>query len=91
VRLHIASLKFQLDINFRQAEIWQMLLSDWLKNKGRGARVELARRIGVSPQHITGLCDGSSWPSRAVARAIERETDGAVTADDFVHLDPEAA
>lgn len=66
-----------------------MLLSDWLTIRGRGARTELAKRVGVSPPHITGLCNGSTWPSRKVARAIEEATSGEVTAADFVHLNPE--
>lgn len=68
-----------------------MLLSEWLDREGRGARKRLADAIGVEPSHITGLCSGATWPSRRVAKAIEAYTDGEVTADDFVHLDPEAA
>lgn len=63
-----------------------MLLSDWLQRE-RVSRSDFADRIGVSPSHVTGLCDGTSWPSRKVARAIGRETGGAVTADDFLSLD----
>ena len=72
-----------------------MLLSDWLREKGI-TRVEFAARVGVSPGHITGICDGTTWPSRRVVTAIRRETVGAVTADDFLDLghapsNPEAA
>jgi DNA-binding transcriptional regulator YdaS (Cro superfamily) len=68
-----------------------MFLSEWLDRRGRGARKKLADAIGVEPSHITGLCNGSTWPSRKVARAIELYTEGEVTAADFVHLDPEVA
>lgn len=68
-----------------------MRLSEWLDKQGRGARVAIAKAIGVEPSHITGLCGGASWPSRKVARAIAEYTDGQVTADDFMHLDQEVA
>jgi 3,4-dihydroxy 2-butanone 4-phosphate synthase/GTP cyclohydrolase II len=61
-----------------------MRLSDWLELKDI-TRAEFARRIGVSPAHVTGLCKGETWPSRRVVREIERETASAVTAADFVN------
>jgi len=60
-----------------------MLLSEWLTQK-QMSRTDFARRIEVSPAHITGLCDGTSWPSRRVANAIKEATAGEVTADDFL-------
>ena len=64
-----------------------MKLSEWLRRE-RIKRSEFARRIGVTPSHVTGLCDGGTWPSRATAAAVERETNGAVKPNDFV-ADPE--
>lgn len=60
-----------------------MRLADWLSGQGM-RRSEFARRIGVTPSHITGLCAGTNWPGREVVEAIVRETAGAVTADDFL-------
>ena len=62
-----------------------MLLSDWLARKGI-TRMKFAEDIGVSPSVITDLCSGKIFLSRTVARSIERETQGEVTANDFVHL-----
>lgn len=68
-----------------------MKLAEWLKDAresdGRQLRrYEFAKRIGVSPVMITEYCAGNAWPSRDVMVAIERETAGAVTANDFVHV-----
>lgn len=57
-------------------------LSEWLRERSM-KRIDFASRIGVSPAHVTGLCSGATWPSRPVAEAIERETGGDVTANDF--------
>jgi DNA-binding transcriptional regulator YdaS (Cro superfamily) len=65
-----------------------MLLSDWLTREGI-ARIDFASRIGVAPSVVTELCNGKNWLGREVARSIERETDGEVTANDFVHLGSE--
>ncbi len=60
-----------------------MKLADWLSAKNM-TRTAFAMRIGVSPSLITLLCNGTSWPGRRVAEAIFRETEGAVTAHDFL-------
>jgi len=67
-----------------------MLLSDWLRREGV-SRSDFAKRIGVTPPVITDLCSGRHWLSRPTALSIERETQGEVTAADFVHLNIEAA
>ena len=60
-----------------------MKLSEYLElNKVK--RGDFARRIGVTGGWITQLCDGTGWPSREVAERILAETDGAVSADDFL-------
>lgn len=66
-----------------------MILADWLKQQNIRRR-DFAARIGVSPIMITEYCNGSAWPKRETMIAIARETDGAVTANDFVQA-PEAA
>lgn len=71
-----------------------MRLGDWLKgdDKARPRRpkvtqAEFARRIGCSVTLITAYIDGSVWPGRERMEAIVRETDGSVTANDFLHVE----
>jgi 3,4-dihydroxy 2-butanone 4-phosphate synthase/GTP cyclohydrolase II len=60
-----------------------MQLADYLKaNKIR--RSEFAARIGVSPQMVTGWCNGSFWVSRDTAQKIYDETGGTVTPTDLL-------
>jgi DNA-binding transcriptional regulator YdaS (Cro superfamily) len=59
-----------------------MKLADWL-TQAKVKRGDFARRVGISQQHLTGLCKDAR-PSLALALAIERETDGAVKPADFV-------
>jgi 3,4-dihydroxy 2-butanone 4-phosphate synthase/GTP cyclohydrolase II len=67
-----------------------MLLQTWLDRQNL-TQTEFARRLAVSPASVSDLCSGKQWPRRHLARAIERETDGQVTANDFVHLGPQQA
>lgn len=62
-----------------------MLLAEWLSRE-KITRTDFATRVGVSPSHVTGICDGASWPSRKLILEIERQTSGEVTANDFVRL-----
>jgi transcriptional regulator with XRE-family HTH domain len=59
-----------------------MKLAEYLtaKNIKRG---DFAREIGVTGGWVTCLCDGSGWPSQAVAERIAAATGGDVTANDF--------
>jgi DNA-binding transcriptional regulator YdaS (Cro superfamily) len=63
-----------------------MQLSDWL-SENKIKRKDFAARIGVSPQTITGWCKGSFWIGKEQARAVLRETGGAVTTTDFLKED----
>lgn len=67
-----------------------MQLSQWLSEQ-KISRSEFARRVGVTPGAITGWCDGSFWINRDKARRIFEETDGAVTPNDFLQTNVEAA
>lgn len=65
-----------------------MKLSQWFEipnpdgsKKSKGA---FARRIRVTPQIISAYCKNDMWPGRDKMEAIARETDGQVTANDFV-------
>lgn len=65
-----------------------MLLRDWLTltNTTKSA---FGARIGVTPSAMTGICRGSKWVSARVARAVERETRGAVTVRDLLAAMPD--
>ena len=67
-----------------------MQLADYLKTNGI-KRIEFAARIGVSPQTITGWCDGTLWIGRENARRVMEETGGTVTPTDFLLADGAAA
>ncbi len=65
-----------------------MKLAQWLETpnpdgsrKNKGA---FAASIGVTPQMISAYCADRMWPGRERMVAIARETDGQVTANDFV-------
>lgn len=63
-----------------------MKLADWLKAT-KTRRYVFADRIGVRASMITDYCNGTVWPGRDKMEAIARETDGKVTANDFVGID----
>ena len=62
-----------------------MKLADWLKEK-QLPRYKFAERIGVQPSVVSDYCNGRYCPRPKVAVAISRETDGAVTANDFLPI-----
>lgn len=62
-----------------------MQLSEWLETNGIKPS-EFAARIGVSPQTITGWCDGSFWISKGRAQAVFDETKGQVTPTDLMKV-----
>jgi 3,4-dihydroxy 2-butanone 4-phosphate synthase / GTP cyclohydrolase II len=62
-----------------------MLLADWLIRE-KIKRIDFAKRIDVTPQTITGYCDGDFWPKKAVAERIFKETNGEVTPNDFLSI-----
>lgn len=59
-----------------------MTLSDYLAEKKVSPR-DFAARIGVSPEAIRLYTKGARMPRPGVLRAIQTETAGAVTANDF--------
>ncbi|ACA14960.1 3,4-dihydroxy-2-butanone 4-phosphate synthase [Methylobacterium sp. 4-46] len=63
-------------------------LGDWLRQQGV-SRTTFARRCGLSPAAVTGLCNNpGAWLSRETAALVARETGGAVTPNDFLGLSP---
>lgn len=59
-----------------------MKLADWLSEKNI-KRVDFARQVGVTPQTITGWCDGTFGISRDKANTVYWLTEKAVTPNDF--------
>jgi len=72
-----------------------MKLSEWLDTPNpdgsRKVRGEFAARIGVTPQMISAYCKEVMWPGKERMEAIVRETDGAVTPNDFIDMQQEFA
>jgi len=60
-----------------------MKLSQWFEETKTEKRA-FAKSIGVTPQMISAYCKGQIWPSRKRMALIADETNGAVTANDFV-------
>jgi 3,4-dihydroxy 2-butanone 4-phosphate synthase/GTP cyclohydrolase II len=60
-----------------------MQLSAWL-DQNNIKRNDFAARIGVSPQAITGWCDGTFWIGKENAQKIFAETDWQVTPTDLM-------
>ena len=67
-----------------------MKLVSWLKNSGISAR-ELASRVETTEATISRLKNGHARPSLELAQRIADATGGAVTANDFLDLGPQAA
>lgn len=66
-----------------------MTLHDFMKARGL-SDAELAARLGVSRQTVYRWRRGQAIPGRDEMLAIHRESDGAVTADSFYGLGPQA-
>jgi 3,4-dihydroxy 2-butanone 4-phosphate synthase/GTP cyclohydrolase II len=67
-----------------------MKLADYLKANGI-KRTDFARSIGVSPQTITGWCEGTFGISSKRAQAVLDETKGEVTPNDFFDVEKASA
>lgn len=68
-----------------------MKLSDWFKIRNpdgsKRSKEAFARAIDKAPGTVTAYLNGKAWPSRDAMQAIERETGGDVTANDFVQVE----
>jgi 3,4-dihydroxy 2-butanone 4-phosphate synthase/GTP cyclohydrolase II len=60
-----------------------MKLDQWIEHHGL-RRVEFARKLGLSPGHVTDLCQARFWPTRLLAQGIWEMTGGEVTPNDFL-------
>lgn len=56
-----------------------MTLEEYFRDKPRGAKVDLARGLGISKTWMSLLTSGRSVPSPELAHLIERLTRGQVT------------
>lgn len=65
---------------------WPMKLTEYLRAKGIRKYV-FAGKIGVTPSMVTAYCRGKMWPGRVIMEEIARETEGHVTANDFLQTD----
>jgi DNA-binding transcriptional regulator YdaS (Cro superfamily) len=63
-----------------------MKLADYLKENGI-KRTEFAALVKVSPQTITGWCDGKFGISTRRAKEVFDKTNGAVTPNDFLDVE----
>jgi DNA-binding transcriptional regulator YdaS (Cro superfamily) len=68
-----------------------MSLTEYLAAQGRGSASDLARRLGVSPVSVHRWKIGIHAPGWQRVAQIERATNGAVTAADFVPRQGDAA
>lgn len=60
-----------------------MKLRAWLKAHNMTMEM-FADRVGVAHSTVSRLCTGKLFPSRELALAIRKETNGEVTPDDFL-------
>lgn len=65
-----------------------MKLKTWLKENNVRQR-ELAHQLEISEPFVSDLCNGKRLPALGTLVAIERATNGAVTATDFLDADTE--
>lgn len=69
-----------------------MTLKEWLRRPNpdgsRKLKRKVAEAIGVTPTMVTEYAEGRMWPRREIMENIVRVTAGAVTANDFLSLEP---
>lgn len=67
-----------------------MTLAEFLSKKGL-SHSAFAEKIGVSQAAINRYAKGRRMPRPAILARIRKETDGIVTANDFMSVAPEKA
>ena len=60
-----------------------MTLTEYFSNKPRGAKVDLARKVGISKTWMSLLISGRQVPSPELAHSLERHTNGQVRRQDL--------
>lgn len=68
-----------------------MTLKEWLARPNadgsRKRKRDFARAIGVTPTMVTEYAEDRIWPRREIMENIVRVTGGAVTPNDFLHIE----
>jgi DNA-binding transcriptional regulator YdaS (Cro superfamily) len=60
-----------------------MTLQDYFATEPRGAKIEMARYLGITPEWMSKLIAGTHPCSPTLARRIEEATQGLVTREDL--------
>jgi DNA-binding transcriptional regulator YdaS (Cro superfamily) len=60
-----------------------MTLEEFFSDKPRGAKIELARKLGISKTWMSLLTSGRKVPSAELSHSIERNTGGKVKRADL--------
>jgi len=60
-----------------------MTLEEFFRDKPRGVKVELARKLGISKTWMSLLTSGRQVPSPELAHSIERHTNDKVRRQDL--------
>lgn len=73
----------------RRVYQWRMHLSDYLRDRGE-TTTHFAGRVNTSRVSISRIIHRRQMPSAELMKRIHAATDGAVTANDFVHAEAAA-
>ena len=60
-----------------------MNLRHYFSEEPRGAKIEMARHLGITAEWLSKLISGKVQPSPALAKRIEEATQGLVTREDL--------
>ena len=60
-----------------------MNLQQYFSEETRGAKIEMARYLGISAEWMSKLISGKATPSASLSKAIEEATQGLVTRKDL--------
>ena len=60
-----------------------MNLQQYFSEEPRGAKIEMARYLGISAEWMSKLISGKATPSASLSKAIEEATQGLVTRKDL--------
>jgi len=66
-----------------QCTIASMNLQEYFSEEPRGAKIEMARHLGITAEWMSKLIAEKAEPSAVLARAIEDATGGLVTRKDL--------
>jgi DNA-binding transcriptional regulator YdaS (Cro superfamily) len=70
-------------IRLNQQRKVSMTLEEFFRDKPRGAKIALARKVGISKTWMSLLTSGRQVPSPELAHSLERHTNGQVRRADL--------